>query len=205
VDSASVATSKSDRVAGLYENKSGGAGARVPRRTLRHTHDPLPAQDNPFKTARAFIEAEVHPSYDKLFAYVEIMLGIEWAKRIADNVDDGPGAPQGNQNAAQNNRYAKNNPYAHKDCFSHNGCFDAKQYGTSKTYLLEHLPVDVVDQIGKGKKFKTVHEAARKTGLINVPLRYYIPSDPEAAAHYLVQRVDAAWLDAFMAELKRRS
>jgi len=93
----------------------------------------------PLSTAKAFIEAEVHPDYDKLLAYVEIMLGIEWAKRIADNYADRPGAPNDNQNASKNNRHA------HDDCFE-----DKLQRGTNKAYLLERLPDEVVAEIGRG-------------------------------------------------------
>ncbi len=116
------------------------------------------------------------------------LLGIEWAKRIADNYADKPGAPEGNQNAAKNNSYARNY------------CFEEKQRGNSKAYLLERLPEDVVAEIGEGKRFKTVHEAARKTGVIAVPSRYYIPSDAASAGRYLAQRVKSNWQMANEAE-----
>ena len=87
------------------------------------------------------------------------MLGIEWAKRIADNYADRPGPQPGTVNNPQgHNQHTDNedNTYAHKYYPQ-----DKTQYGTSKAYLLERLPDEVVAEIGKGKRYKSVHEAAR--------------------------------------------
>ncbi len=137
--------------------------------------------------------------YDKLLTYVEIMLGIEWAKRIADNYADRDGPITGtvnNPNHDEHGRFSKSdnhNPHVHEGYGE-----KKKQYGTNKPYLLERLPDEVVAEIGKGKKYKTVHEAARKTGLINVPLRFSLPSDPEAAAKYLAEHVDREWFETMI-------
>ncbi len=159
----------------------------------------LPSESNPFNTAKAFFEAEVHPDYDKLLAYVEIMLGIEWAKRIADNYADKPGPQTGtanNPNHDEQGRFAKSDDHnSHAHNYYGKG---EKQRGTSKAYLLERLSLEVVAEIGKGKRYKSVHEAARKTGVIDVPDRYYVPSDPQAAGRYLAERVDREWFDTLI-------
>jgi hypothetical protein len=90
------------------------------------------------------------------------------------------------------------NPHAHEGY-----PLEEKQYGTNKAYLLERLPDEVVANIGKGKQFKTVHEAARKTEVINVPQRYSLPSDPIAAAHYLFKHVDREWIAAMVEEFMK--
>ena len=118
----------------------------------------LPSETKPYRTARAFIQAEVHPDYDKLLAYVEIMLGIEWAKRIADNYADKPG---GNNNPSGHNQYnSDGQPYAHKVDRE-----DETQYGTSKAYLLERLPPDVVAEIGGTSKDYTCARLKRQAAL----------------------------------------
>lgn len=160
----------------------------------------LPSPDKPYGTARAFIEAEVHPDFDRLYFYVNEMLGSEWAKRIADNHADRPGPKEGTvNNPSGNNQYVKqDNPYAHKDYPS------GSKYGTRASYLLERLSPEDAAEIGEGRKYRSVYEAARKTGIIKdrgQRLCMYA-DDPEAAGRYLAERVDKDWLmacfDAFM-------
>lgn len=164
----------------------------------------LPSPDKPYGTARAFIEAEVHPDFDRLYFYVNEMLGSEWAKRIANNYGDRPGPKEGtvnNPNRDESGRFATgdtHNPYAHKDYGSES------KYGTRASYLLERLSPEDAAEIGEGRKYRTVYEAARKTGIVKdrgQRLCMYA-DDPEAAGRYLAERVDAEWMlacyDAFM-------
>ena len=83
------------------------------------------------------------------------MLGIEWAKRIADNYGEQPGPSAGIVNNPQgHNQYtgSEDNVYAHKHYPHHES-----KGGTSKAYLLERLSPEVVAEIGKGKRDSMTH------------------------------------------------
>lgn len=145
----------------------------------------IPDEKNPYDSPRAMIEAELEVNYDQFKEFIRIVLGQKYAALIDEPLEK----PGGKKNPEGHNQYSNGgHPHVHKG--------DQKSYGTGQEYLrrliLKERP-EVLDEIGKGKKYKTVHEAARKTGLINVPDRYHIPSDPEAAARFLEKKVDKEW------------
>ena len=55
----------------------------------------------------------------------------------------------------------------------------------------------------KAGEYKSVRSAAIDAGIIDPDKtkRYSLPTDPTAAARYLLTRVDAGWIATFVAEL----
>ncbi len=126
--------------------------------------------------------------------------------KIADNYGDRPGPQDGTVNNPSRDESGKftsgdHNPYVHKDYGE-----KEKGYGTSKTYLSERIAKEFPEQasnIGKGKQYKTITEAARKLGIVKDRQRVTIYiDDPEDAGRYLSGRVDNEWMiacyDAYM-------
>jgi len=70
-----------------------------------------------------------------------------------------------------------------------------KHRGNTTAYLRQRIDADHPDalgNIGKGKKFKTVNEAARKLGIIPERVRLCVYADsPQAAGRYLAERRDS--------------
>lgn len=109
--------------------------------------------------------------------------------------------PNGNGGWSGKKSEEKNldNPYTHKDYQDRDGY---PKYGTNPTYLLERIekehPAETAN-IGKGKPYKTVHEAARKLGIVKDRKRLsFYADDPAAAGRYLASRVDEDWIGAML-------
>lgn len=152
----------------------------------------------PYGTAKRMIEAEVCENYAAFYAFVEAVLGTEWAMKIADNYGDRPGPKEGTvENRERDdggrftpNSYARN--YLDKD---------EPKRGNTKTYLSEriaHEHPDAAQDIGNGKKYKTIHEAARKLGIVkDRPRASIYLDDPIAAGRYMANRVNKDWMLEF--------
>ena len=156
----------------------------------------------PYGTAKKMIEAEVCESYQAFYIFVEAVLGTEWAMKLADNYAEKPGPADNAENRKrESNGQFSPNPYAHKDLDE-----AEKKYGTRKVYLAERIAKEFPEQapnIGKGKKFETITEAAKKLGIIKDRQRVTIYiDDPAAAGRYLASRVSNEWMidcyDAYM-------
>jgi hypothetical protein len=123
--------------------------------------------------------------------------------KIADNYGDARG---GNNNPqGLGGKTGKTSD----DCQSYAHNFDNEgkpERGTTKTYLSERIAKEFPEQasnIGKGKQYKTITEAARKLGIVKDRQRVTIYiDDPEDAGRYLSGRVDNEWMiacyDAYM-------
>ncbi len=155
----------------------------------------------PYGTARKMIEAEVCESYDAFVSFVADIVGNDYAAKLRDDLGE-RGAPEGtvnNPNGSNQYRKPKDNYDTHNNY--------PKQYdtGTSTAYLEKRLKRDrpeVLSEIGKGKKYKTVNEAATAVGIVRKRDRLcFYADDPTAAARYLLGRVDAGWIATFVAEL----
>ncbi len=72
---------------------------------------------------RRMIEAELDTDYDQFKEFVRIVLGTKYAALIDEPYRDGPGAPDGNQNASKNKAYVRTD-----------SCED-KPYGNNSAYL----------------------------------------------------------------------
>ena len=160
----------------------------------------IPEDSKPYGTARKMIEAEVCENYQAFYMFVEAVLGTEWAMKLADNYAERPG---GNNNPQGINQYSDGQPYAHK--VDH----DDSKYGTRKVYLSERIAKEYPEQaanIGKGKEFRTITEAAKKLGIIKDRPRVTIyTDDPEDAGRYLAGKVDNDWMvDMYEAYVKEK-
>jgi len=148
----------------------------------------------PYGTAKKMIEAEVCENYQAFYVFVEAVLGTEWAMKLADNYADTRG---GNNNPNGQNQYSGQS-YAHNFDQSIEPKESAR--GTRKVYLSERIAKEHPEQaanIGKGKQFKTITEAAKKLGIIKDRQRVTIYIDnPEDAGQYLASRVDDDWMIA---------
>jgi len=101
---------------------------------------------------------------------------------------DGPGAPVGNRNAAENNHNNSNN------CFR----YETPAQGNSADYLTARIQRDnptIYERLRRGE-YRSVRAAAIDAGIVKPTVRYSLPSDPEAAGRYLAERVDEAWFIA---------
>lgn len=150
----------------------------------------IPEDRKPYGSPRPMIETELDTDYEQFKAFVRIVLGETYAAKIDEPYRDSPGNPTGA------NQHTDRNPYVRKDSS------EEKQYGNTTAYLRQRIAdehPDALDNIGKGKEYKTVNEAARKLGVIpeRVRLCMYI-DDPAAAGRYLAQRVDREWFDTLI-------
>ncbi len=155
----------------------------------------------PYGTARNMIEAEVCEDYDAFVAFVQAVLGSDYAAKIVDNHADRPGPKEGTvNNPSGNNQHGK----TEDNSYAYNYYPDDKESsrGTRSTYLLERIAKEhpaETENIGKGKRYKTVNEAARNLGIVADRERLcFYADDPAAAGQYLAKRVDAEWMAAML-------
>lgn len=77
--------------------------------------------------------------------------------------------------------------------------------GTSPEYLTARIARDRPDILERMKagEYKSVRSAAIDAGIVDPDKtkRYSLPTDPAAAARYLLARVDAGWVATFVEEL----
>lgn len=77
--------------------------------------------------------------------------------------------------------------------------------GNDPEYLTARIARDRPDILERMKagEYKSVRSAAIDAGIIDPDKtrRYSLPTDPTAAARYLLARVDAGWIASFVAEL----
>ncbi len=185
---------------------AGNSADYLTARIARDRPDILEAM-KPYGTAKRMIEAEVCENHEAFYAFVEAVLGTEWAMKIADNYGDRPGPQDGTVNNPDgvggksgkqiDNSYVRN-------YYQSEG--DESKRGNTKTYLSERIAKEFPEQasnIGKGKQYKTITEAARKLGIVKDRQRVTIYiDDPEDAGRYLSGRVSNEWMiacyDAYM-------
>lgn len=83
--------------------------------------------------------------------------------------------------------------------------FSCEVQGTDPEYLTARIARDRPDILERMKagEYKSVRSAAIDAGIIDPDKtrRYSLPTDPTAAARYLLARVDAGWIASFVAEL----
>lgn len=88
---------------------------------------------------------------------------------------------------------------------NNNNVFSCGMQGTSPEYLTARIARDRPDILERMKagEYKSVRGAAIDAGIIDPDKtrRYSLPTDPTTAAHYLLRKVDAAWIATFVAEL----
>ena len=81
----------------------------------------------------------------------------------------------------------------------------ADRQGNDPEYLTARIARDRPDILERMKagEYKSVRSAAIDAGIIDPDKtkRYSLPTDPTAAARYLLTRVDAGWIATFVAEL----
>ena len=82
---------------------------------------------------------------------------------------------------------------------------DITDRGTDSTYLTARIARDRPDILDgmKAGKYRSVRAAAIDAGIIDPEKskRFQLPTDPEAAARYLIARVDSDWLASFLIAL----
>lgn len=171
----------------------------------RWNHEPkawlrIPDTDHPYGSPRRMIEAELDVDYDQFKEFVRIVLGTK-AVALIDEPSQGHGGnrnPWGASGKPDNQGYARN--------------LDSEQTkarGNTEAYLRQRILAerpDALDEIGKGKTYSTVNEAARKLGIKADRERLCVyKDDPAAAGRYMAQRTDRDWfmafVDAYMASL----
>lgn len=164
--------------------------------------DRTPTPDHPYGTPRLMIERELEADYGQFKEFVRIVLGESYAAKIDEPVGE-RGAPVGTVNnpeglGGKSHKTEIDKPYARTNY--QNG--DTKQFGNSSAYLRQELlkkHPSALDEIGKGKTYATVTEAARKLGIRPDRQRLcFYEDDPQAAGRYLAQRVDREWFDALI-------
>ena len=76
------------------------------------------------------------------------------------------------------------------------------EHGNSADYLTARIArdrPDILEAMKRGE-YRSVRQAAIEAGIVNPKVRYSLPDDPIAAAHYLAQRVDREWFLALVDE-----
>jgi hypothetical protein len=161
----------------------------------------IPEDDEPYKSPRRMIEEELKVDYDQFKEFIRIVLGHKYVALI-----DEPTGKRGGQKGSINNPNGNNQYHKVDESYVRTIHPKQKQAGNSREHLRRLILAEhpeALDEIGKGKQYKTVTEAARKLGIVSREVRYSLPDDPQAAARYLAQRVDKAWLQCLIEELER--
>ncbi len=158
----------------------------------------IPEDGEKYGSPRRMIETELETDYEQFKEFVRIVLGTKYAALI-----DEPLSTHG----GKRNEWGRNGKPKNQD-YLDNLDSGKKQQGTSSAYLRQRIKdeyPDELENIGNGKKYKTVKEAAREMGMVTREIRYSLPDDPEAAGRYLAQRVDREWgaamVETYMKEI----
>ena len=156
----------------------------------------IPEEGQTYGSPQRMIEEELQVDYHQFKEFVRIVLGQKYAAMIEKPIQDQDGVIKGTvHNPLGNNQYSKVD-----NRHENNGYPPERQRGTSTEYLRQRLlkeHPEALDQIGKGREYKTVTEAATKLGIVPERGRLQVYSDnPIGAGQYFAERVDEEWMNA---------